>query len=203
MPVALEHNLRRRRGLENAAASVHVREHLHLLGVDLRIQYHPSATAQLAAGGDVDRHGMLVLHQSVDDHGAVLEHLREHVAGTTRKATPVREDDQRQVLAAIEVADRLRSLVGRVRVPDLARLWLVDVVRSTVRRISNDVPLDGPRLHRHNADGKAAQTATTDDHSLAPTFHVLLKGALVTEARLVVTIHVYAGEHMPGVVWRL
>ena len=46
--VPLEDDLRRRGGLENASARLHVGEHLHLLRVDLRVEDHPGSAAQLA-----------------------------------------------------------------------------------------------------------------------------------------------------------
>lgn len=49
-----------------------------------------------------------------DDHGAELEDLAVHVAGAAGEAAPVGEDHEGEVLPAVEVVDRLRSLVRRV-----------------------------------------------------------------------------------------
>jgi hypothetical protein len=50
---------------------------------------------------------------------AVAPHLSEHVPGAAGEAAPVGEDDEGEVLAAVEVLDRLRSLERRVGVPHL------------------------------------------------------------------------------------
>ena len=93
--------------------------HLHVLGVEGRVEHNPRTAAKLSVRRDVDSHRVLVLDQRIHDHRAVLEDLGEHVARAAREAAPVREDDEREVLRAVEVADRLRRLERRVREPDL------------------------------------------------------------------------------------
>jgi len=97
--------------LAEAVFGVEVKEHL----------FHLVVRAQLAARRDVDEDGLAAGDERVDDVGAVLEHLVEHVALAAREAAPVGQDEDGQVLA-VEVAHSLRRLEGRVRVPDLARL---------------------------------------------------------------------------------
>mmetsp|Transcript_89339 Transcript_89339/g.257689 ORF Transcript_89339/g.257689 Transcript_89339/m.257689 type:complete len:424 (+) Transcript_89339:429-1700(+) len=198
--VLLEDDFGGRRRLQDAAPGLDVGEHLHLLGVDLGVKHHPSAAAQLAVRGDIDGHWVAVFNQCVHDHGAVLQHLGEHVACAPGEAAPVREDHQRQVLAAVEVADGLRGLVGGVGIPDLAGLRLVDVVGLAVRRVCRDVALHGAGLHGHDADREPAHAPAADDHRLAPALHVLVERALVAEARLPLAVEHHAGEHVPRVV---
>mmetsp|Transcript_156783 Transcript_156783/g.500284 ORF Transcript_156783/g.500284 Transcript_156783/m.500284 type:complete len:550 (+) Transcript_156783:401-2050(+) len=201
--VLLEDDLGGTRRLQDAAASVDVREHFDRLLVDLRVQHDPSTTSQLSVWRDVDGHRMLVIHQSVDDHGTVLEHLCEHVAGATREATPVCEDDQGQALAAVEVPDRLRCLVGGVWVPHLAGLQLDNIPRSRLLRICWDVLLHAPGLDCDDADWQTAAPAAADDHGLAPAAHVLVEAALVAPSSLPRAVDLHAAEHVPGVVCRL
>jgi hypothetical protein len=59
---------------------------------------------------------------SASNVGPELDNLVEHVLHAAREATPVGQDDERQALPT-EVVDGLRRLEGRVREPDLARLW--------------------------------------------------------------------------------
>mmetsp|Transcript_89338 Transcript_89338/g.257673 ORF Transcript_89338/g.257673 Transcript_89338/m.257673 type:complete len:991 (+) Transcript_89338:429-3401(+) len=201
--VLLEDDFGGRRRLQDAAPGLDVGEHLHLLGVDLGVKHHPSAAAQLAVRGDIDGHWVAVFNQCVHDHGAVLQHLGEHVACAPGEAAPVREDHQRQVLAAVEVADGLRGLVGGVGIPDLAGLRLVDVVGLAVRRVCRDVALHGAGLHGHDADREPAHAPAADDHRLAPALHVLPEGALVAEARAPLAVDHGAGQHVPGIIRRL
>ena len=52
----------------------------------------PVLAAELASGRDVDKDGLLARDEGVDDVGAVLEDLVEHVALAAREAAPVGED---------------------------------------------------------------------------------------------------------------
>jgi len=54
-------------------------------------------------GRDVHKDGLLVLAQIVDDVAAELEDFVEHIAHATAEAAPVGKDDQRQLLAKVEV----------------------------------------------------------------------------------------------------
>mmetsp|Transcript_601 Transcript_601/g.877 ORF Transcript_601/g.877 Transcript_601/m.877 type:complete len:221 (-) Transcript_601:3030-3692(-) len=100
------------RRLQDASAGLLVGEHLHLDRVDGGVDHHPGAASELSTWRDVHEHRVAVGAQRVHDHGAVLEDLAVHVPGAAREAPPVGEDDQRQVLAAVEVLDHLRGLVG-------------------------------------------------------------------------------------------
>lgn len=50
------------------------------------------------------------------------QNLIKHVSAATRKATPIRKNEERQLLPVVEVLDELGSLESRIREPDLARL---------------------------------------------------------------------------------
>ena len=52
-------------------------------------------SSQLATGRDVHEHRTVALDERVDNVGAILEHLVEHVAHATRKATPISEYEER------------------------------------------------------------------------------------------------------------
>mmetsp|Transcript_18949 Transcript_18949/g.55656 ORF Transcript_18949/g.55656 Transcript_18949/m.55656 type:complete len:508 (+) Transcript_18949:408-1931(+) len=192
------------RGLEDAAARVRLRVHLHHLLVDGRVHHHPRPSTQLAVRGNVDKDGRLVLAERVDDVGAVLEHLTKHVARAAREAAPVRKDEDGQLLAVVEVVESLRRLEGRVREPHLARLLQHHLRRGRVGRVRGDARLSEPRLHGDHAHGLAAEARASHDHRLAPLLLVLGPGALVEEAGERAAVRVDgAAEEVARVVGRL
>mmetsp|Transcript_13466 Transcript_13466/g.36269 ORF Transcript_13466/g.36269 Transcript_13466/m.36269 type:complete len:694 (+) Transcript_13466:423-2504(+) len=201
--VPLEDDLGGRWGLQDAAPRLHVGKHLHLVGVDLRVEDHPSSAAQLPARGDVNRHRVFVIDKRVDDHRTILEDLGKHVARASREPAPVGEDDEWQILASVEVTDGLSGLEGGVREPHLASLRLLDVMGLDVRRVGRDVTDHRPRLHGNDADWKAAHAPSAHHHGLAPTHHVLLERALVTEPCHELAVDLSSRQHVTRVVWGL
>eukprot|EP00967_Tisochrysis_lutea_P046044 scaffold55875_cov26-Tisochrysis_lutea.AAC.6 len=158
-----ELNLADTRGLEDAAARVGVCVHLHHLLVNRRVNDDPRAAAELAVRRNISEDGVLVGAKVIDDVRTKLEDLAKHVAGAAREATPVGEDDEREILGRIEVSDSLRCLEGRVRVPDLAGLGEDSLTRGGVSRISGDALLDEARFHGNDAHRDAAKAGAANN----------------------------------------
>ncbi|PNY27761.1 Uncharacterized protein TCAP_02317 [Tolypocladium capitatum] len=187
-------------GLEDTTARLGVGVHLHGGGVDGRIDDDPRAAAQLAERRNVDKDGLLKLDQGIDDEGAVLENLVEHVALTAREASPVGQDHQRQLLAVVEVVDGLRRLEGRVGVPHATGLVADLLHRVGVGRVGRRDVLDRARLDGNDAHGDAAQAGTAYHDGLRPAAERLDKRVLVEETALEATVVVVlAGNHPPHV----
>mmetsp|Transcript_49135 Transcript_49135/g.139167 ORF Transcript_49135/g.139167 Transcript_49135/m.139167 type:complete len:1351 (-) Transcript_49135:2919-6971(-) len=187
--------------LEHAAARVVRREELHHVRVDGRVDHDPRAAAQLGEGRDVDEDRLLERDERVDDLGAKLEDLVEHVALAAREAAPVGEDHARQVLR-VEVVDGLRGLVGRVREPDAARLEGVLLHRGRVGRVGRGEGLDGAVLGDDDAHGDAAEARAAAHDGLGPPVEGLGERRLVEEAGdpLAVHLRVLAADEVPRVI---
>mmetsp|Transcript_57558 Transcript_57558/g.137061 ORF Transcript_57558/g.137061 Transcript_57558/m.137061 type:complete len:337 (-) Transcript_57558:23-1033(-) len=189
------------RGLKDPAPGIHVRVHLHLVWVDGGVDDHPGSSSELTMLGDVDENRVLVVHQSIHDHGAELQDLVVHVPGASGEAAPVGEDKQRQVLAQVEVADGRGGFVGGVREPNLAGLRLHDLPALWVPRVSGDAALHVAGLHSNDAHGDAAQAGASADHGAAPTLQVLRPGARIKEAPQPPALDVHhALQEVPRVV---
>jgi hypothetical protein len=106
-------------GLEDTTAGLLVSVHLHHLLIDGGVDNNPGATTELTVGWEVDENRVLVGAESIDNHGAELEHLLVHVTGAARETTPVGEDDEGKVLATVEILNGSSSLVSRVGEPNL------------------------------------------------------------------------------------
>mmetsp|Transcript_14117 Transcript_14117/g.35639 ORF Transcript_14117/g.35639 Transcript_14117/m.35639 type:complete len:505 (-) Transcript_14117:4504-6018(-) len=189
--------------LQDSASCLLIRVHFHLVWIDLRVNHNPSSATQLPMRRDVDENWMLVLHQSIDNHSTVLEHLREHVASAARETPPVGENDQRQVFTAVEILDGLRSLESRVRKPDLTGLGLDNVLRLGVRGIRWDVTFYRPCLHCDDTDGDTPEAPTSHHNRLAPSAHVLVEASLVAETAQILTVGFDSSQHMARVIWLL
>ncbi|RUS26109.1 hypothetical protein BC938DRAFT_471233 [Jimgerdemannia flammicorona] len=150
-------------GFEDTGPSLDISVHLHHVAVDGRVHHDPRATTQLTVGNDIHENGLLVVGQRVDDVRTVLENFVEHVALTTGEATPVGEDDQRQLLALVEVVDGLSSLEGRIGVPHLTGFHQHLLMRVGVGGIGRDNVLDGPGLDSNAAHGDTTETCTTNN----------------------------------------
>mmetsp|Transcript_106671 Transcript_106671/g.340410 ORF Transcript_106671/g.340410 Transcript_106671/m.340410 type:complete len:455 (-) Transcript_106671:5304-6668(-) len=188
-------------GLENAASRLDVRIHLHLCRIDGRIDDHPRAASQLASGRDVHEDGVLVIDQGIDDLGTKFENLVVHVPGAAGEAAPIREDDERQVLAVVEVADRGGRLEGTVREPNLPSLRLHHLLTQGVRRVCRHTALNVPRLHGNDAHGNTAELGPSHDDAAAPSLEVLLEGALVEKSRQALALgRRRSREHMARIV---
>mmetsp|Transcript_5307 Transcript_5307/g.17675 ORF Transcript_5307/g.17675 Transcript_5307/m.17675 type:complete len:1245 (-) Transcript_5307:1871-5605(-) len=186
--------------LEHAAPRRLGGVHFHEGGVDLGVDDHPCAAADLAKGRDVDGDWLAELRELVDDEGAELEHLLEHVLAAAREAAPVGQDEQRQPLAGVEVLDGLRGLVGRVGEPDLPGLHLHLRLGLEVGGIGQDGLLDQPVLGDDAADRHAAQPPAADHHRLGPVCQRLHEGAVVEQAVPESAVLHPAGQQRPGVV---
>jgi hypothetical protein len=192
-------------GLEDAAPARVVREHLHAVGVDARVDDRPGAAPQLPVGWHVHDDRPLVLAQLVHNVRPELDDLLVHVWTGVRdkgslkyldgslglcgddverssrtfhaagEAAPVGEDDEGQLFAA-KVLDRLGRLVGAVRIPDLTGLRDGLGFGVGVRRVRGQMQLDRPRLHGDDAAGDAAEAAPPRHHCLRPRSHDLLRG---------------------------
>ena len=190
--------------LEDPAAALHVRVHLHARLVDGGVHHHPRAAAQLAVGGDVHEDGVAVDAQLVHDHRAELENLAVHVARAAREPAPVGEDDQRQVLRVVEVANRRRRLVRAVREPHLPGLRQHRLARLGVGGVRGDALLHQTRLHGDHTHGHAPQTRAPAHHGLAPVRERLRPRAFIEEPGGPLAVRaVDAGDHVPRVVRRL
>mmetsp|Transcript_35223 Transcript_35223/g.51684 ORF Transcript_35223/g.51684 Transcript_35223/m.51684 type:complete len:266 (-) Transcript_35223:5346-6143(-) len=191
-------------GLEDSTAGLLVRVHLHHVLVDGRVDHNPRATTQLTARGNVDVDWVLVGAEGINNLGTEFEHLLVHVAGAARETTPVGENDERQVLAAVEILDCLSCLERRVRKPHLASLRLNDLPGLGVGRIGGDAAVHQPSFNCDHTHGLTTETSTSHHHRLAPASKVLLEGALVKEARLPLAIGtLHTCQHVAGIVGRL
>mmetsp|Transcript_95183 Transcript_95183/g.199031 ORF Transcript_95183/g.199031 Transcript_95183/m.199031 type:complete len:230 (+) Transcript_95183:1069-1758(+) len=201
--VLFEDDFCRTRRLQDSSSGLLVGEHLDDFLIDLRIQDNPRSASKLAVRRDVDGHGMLVVHESVHDHGAVLQHLREHVSRASGEASPVGKDHERQALTPVEVANGLGRLVGGVWVPHLASLHLNDISGGWFLGVSRDVLLATASLDGDDADRQASAAPAADDNGLAPTGHVLVEGAFVAPARHPLAIDLDSAQHVSRVVGAL
>ena len=173
--------------------------HLHASRVDRRVDNNPRATADLAVWGDVDNDGLVVLGELVDDEGAELEHLLEHILAAAREAAPVCEDDKGEALARVEVLDGLGCLVGRVGEPHLAGLHLLLRLRLEVGGVGEDGLVDQPVLSDDYTDGHAAEAPTADNDRLRPVPEGLDERARIEEAGRPLAV---ALEQLARVEWR-
>ncbi len=98
----------------------------------------------------------------------------------TRKPTPIGKNNQGQLLPA-EVLDGLRSLVGRVREPNLASLANQLCFRVNVGGVSGKLNFYCPGLDCNHPDRNAAQPAPASDDSVGPAAHDLIPGSVVQE----------------------
>ena len=96
------------------------------------------------------------------------------------EASPVGKDHEWE-LFAVEVADGLRRLVGRVREPHLPSLLDDLGLGVQVSRVGGEDGLYGPGLHTDHTKRHAAQTGTTHHNGLRPGCQDLTERVAVKE----------------------
>mmetsp|Transcript_78729 Transcript_78729/g.160090 ORF Transcript_78729/g.160090 Transcript_78729/m.160090 type:complete len:387 (-) Transcript_78729:840-2000(-) len=189
--------------LQNTTSCVHIGVHLHLLRVDGWINDHPCSATQFAVLGDVDENWVFVLDKGIHNHGAKFQDLIVHVTGATRKASPIGENDDGQVLSTIEVLQGLCRFKGAVREPNLATHALFHLATLRVGRIRGDQAIHAAGLNSNDTHGNASQTCTASDHRAAPALQVLDPGSSIEETTHAVALVVNdTPQEIARIIWQ-
>ena len=154
-------------------SSVRIGEHLHVFGVDGRIDDNPGTAAEFAVRWNVDDDWLSVLPKTIDNVRAEFHHLHarvtvleitvyliEHVLHTSTESTPIGKDEQWQSFAT-KVLDRLTRLVGGVGEPNLSRLIVDARLAVHRRRVGRDFELDTASLHCDHTARDATETCSS------------------------------------------
>mmetsp|Transcript_45236 Transcript_45236/g.127414 ORF Transcript_45236/g.127414 Transcript_45236/m.127414 type:complete len:232 (+) Transcript_45236:672-1367(+) len=167
--------------------------HFHNIRIDGSIQNDPGTTSNFSKWWNVHKHGLLIVDESVDDKGSVFQDLVKHVTLAATESTPVRKDNEGQILRS-EIVDCLGRLVGTIGEPHTTRL-LNDGLRSLdIGGICGLDVLGRAVLRDDDPHGEATESSAANHYSLGPPGQVFGKATAIEKATLPFPTVVFASS---------